>query len=67
MYMFVESVFTAPLPLVVEGTILIANVDVLDVEYVIVHRNHPSRHGVIVDAMTPALLPTWPVRRSKFA
>jgi hypothetical protein len=44
----------------------IANVDVLDAEYVIVHRYHPSRHGVIVDDIMPLELPTWPVSRSKF-
>ena len=64
--MFVASVLVAPLIDVVEGTILIAKVVVVDAAYVIVHRYHSSRHGMIVDDMTPKLLPTWPVRRLKF-
>ncbi len=65
--MFVVNKFTSPLMDVAEGTILIAKTNVVGDAYVMVHRNHPSRHRVIVDAMTPALLPTWPVSRLKFA
>ncbi len=34
---------------------------------VIVHRYHPSRHGIIVDDTAANRLPIVPVRRSKFA
>ncbi len=64
--MFVASEANSNFSDVTEEVILIAKVDVLGTEYVIVHLYHPSRHGVIVDDMTPALLPTWSVSRLKF-
>jgi hypothetical protein len=66
--MFVASVFVTPLMDVSEEIMLIANVDILATEYVIVHRYQPSLpHGVIVGDMTPLELATWPLSRLKFA
>ena len=65
--MLVVSEVVSNLLDVAEEAILIAKVYVLGTEYVIVQRYHPSRRGVIVDAMTPELLPTRPVSRLKFA
>jgi hypothetical protein len=65
--MLVVSEAVSNLVDVAKEVILIAKVDVLGIEYVIVHRNHPSRDGVIVDDTMLELIPTWPVSRLKFA
>ena len=65
--MEVLSVFTSARIDVADDTIPILNpVTVPDV-YVIVHRYHPSRQGIIVEVTAADRLPTLPLRRSKFA
>jgi len=58
-------VFTSPRLAVANEIIPMANELAVDDECVNVHRYHPSRPEVIVDAMTPALLLTWQVSRLK--
>ena len=65
--MFAASVFTSPRLAVADEIIPIANELADDDESVNIHRYHPSRHEVIVDAMAPALLLTWQVSRLKLA
>ena len=52
---------------VADDTIPMINDDDNDDVYSIVHKYHPSRHGIVVDVTAANRLPTVPVRRSKFA
>ncbi len=66
-YIEVFSVFISLRGAVEDETIPIFNAVAVGELCVIVHRYHPSRHGIIVDVTATDLIPIVPFKRSKFA